>query len=117
MRPNSTLVQQLFGIGGSMAGLGSILAMFYKGPLERIERSVTNLVQTEIAFLGYIRQVTQVSAMFEREYLSGEDFNIVQLKKILGYIENIVKETMPLVNQYTAVSSNKTISDKAKTND
>ncbi|MFC1976455.1 HEAT repeat domain-containing protein [Chloroflexota bacterium] len=63
LQPESTLPQRLFGVGGSLAGLGSILAMFYRGPLERIERSVANLVQTEIAFLGYIRQVTQITAI------------------------------------------------------
>ena len=107
LQPNSTLVQQWFGIGGSLGGLVSILAMFYKGPLERIEKSVANLVQTEIAFLGYIRQVTQISAMFEREYLDNDNFNLDQLKKILEYTEHSIKEAMPLINKYTAIPSDK----------
>ncbi len=101
-QPNLALIQQLFGAGGAIAGLGSILAMFYKGPVERIERSVANLVQTEIAFLGYIRQITQISAMFERKYLSNEEFKLEDLKSLLLNIERCLKETMPLVNQYTA---------------
>src|SRR3990172_1185905 len=87
MRPNPTQFQQLFGIGGALAGLGTILTMFYRGRQERIERAVTNLVQTEIAFLGYIRQVTQITAMFEREYLDDQNFGISELKKLLDYIE------------------------------
>ena len=102
MQPNPT--QQILGAGSGLAGLGSILAMFYKGPVERIEKSVANLVQTEIAFLGYIRQVTQITAMFEREYLKNEGFGLSELKKILGYTSQTVKETMPLINQYTAIS-------------
>jgi HEAT repeat protein len=101
IRPNASQFQQLFGVGGGLAGLGTILTMFYRGPLERVERAVTNLVQIEIAFLGYIRQVTQITAMFEREYLDNDDFGIPELKKLLGYIEHTLKETMPLVNQYT----------------
>jgi HEAT repeat protein len=101
-QPNIQLGQQIFGVGGALTGLGSILAMFYKGPVERIERSVANLVQTEIAFLGYIRQVTQVTAMFEREYLDGENLTLEDLNVLLSYTERCVKETMPLVNQYTA---------------
>lgn len=85
------------------AGLASILTMFYRGPLERVERAVANLVQTEIAFLGYIRQVTQISAMFEREYLKEGNFSLADLRKLLQYTEHTMKETMPLVNQYTAV--------------
>jgi hypothetical protein len=107
LRPDPTMSQQIFGIGGGLAGLGSILAMFYKGPMERIELAVANLVQTEIAFLGYIRQVTQITAMFEREYLDNEGFNLVQLKELLAYTERSMKETMPLVSRYTAVSLDK----------
>jgi HEAT repeat protein len=86
------------------SGLGSLLAMFYVGPLERVQNAVANLVQTEIVFLGYIRQVTQISAMFEREYLNNEKFDLAELKKMLGFTERTIKETMPLVQTYTAVS-------------
>lgn len=85
-------------------GFGSLLAMFYVGPLERVQNAVANLVQTEIVFLGYIRQVTQISAMFEREYLNNEKFDIAALKKLLGFTERTIRETMPLVQTYTAVS-------------
>jgi HEAT repeat protein len=101
LRPDPSQFQQLFGVGGGLAGLGTILTMFYRGPLERIERSVTNLVQIEIAFLAYIRQVTQISAMFEREYLDNDDFGIPELKSLLDYTEHTLKETMPLVHQFT----------------
>lgn len=102
--PNSNLFQQVFGVGSGLAGLGTILTMFYYGPSDRINRAVTNLVQIEIAFLSYIRQITQIMAMFEREYLE-DDFNITELKKLLDYIERTIKETMPLVHKYTLDSS------------
>ncbi|MDJ0836770.1 MAG: hypothetical protein QNK37_09655 [Acidobacteriota bacterium] len=98
---------QILGGVGALSGLGTILTMFYKGPMEKIERSVANLVQTEIAFLGYIRQVTQITAMFEREYLSGEAFDLKDLEALLNYTENAMKETMPLVSLYTARRENK----------
>ncbi len=108
IQPEPTLSQQFFGVGGGIAGLTSILAMFYKGPMDRIEQSVANLVQTEIAFLGYIRQVTQINAMFEREYLGNEEFKLAELKEILEYTNETMEKTMPLVSKYTAVSSSKT---------
>ncbi len=104
-QPNSATIQQLFGAGGAIAGLGSILAMFYKGPVERIERSVTNLVQIEVVFLGYIRQITQITAMFERRYLSDEEFSLEELQVLLLDTERCLKETMPLIDQYTALQS------------
>ncbi len=86
------------------AGLASMVATFYREPLLRVQNAVANLVQTEIVFLGYIRQVTQISAMFEREYLNNEKFDVAALRKLLGFTERTMKETMPLVQTYTAVS-------------
>jgi hypothetical protein len=100
---NEESFTRLLGAGSGLTGLGTILVMFYNGPLERVERAVANLVQTEIAFLGYIRQVTQITAMFEREYLDSDRFGLQQLQLLLNYTEHTMKETMPLVNQYTAV--------------
>ena len=57
-------------------------------------------MQIEIAFLSFIRQVTQIMAMFEREYLD-DDFKITELKTLLDYIERTLKETMPLMQKYT----------------
>ena len=104
LQPTSNNFNLLFGASSGLTGIGTILMMFYHGPSERINRAVTNLVQIEIAFLGYIRQVTQIMAMFEREYLN-DDFNIDELIKLLDYIENTLKVTMPLVHEYTVNSS------------
>jgi len=104
---NPNQVQVVIGFLGGLTGISSSLFMFYRDPLGRIERAVSNLVQTEVAFLGYIRQVTQITAMFEREYLDNDSFGIEELEKLLGYTDHTMKETMPLINRYTAQSANK----------
>jgi hypothetical protein len=104
---NPNQAQIVIGFLGGLTGIGSILFMFYRDPLGRIERAVSNLVQTEVAFLGYIRQVTQITAMFEREYLDNDSFGINELEHLLGYTDRTMKETMPLINRYTAQSANK----------
>jgi len=93
---------QLFAPGVTgISGLATILAMFYRGPLERVQQAVANLVQVEIAFLGYIRQVTQIAAMFEREYLDDNtDFGITELEMMLAATHRSMCETMPLVREF-----------------
>lgn len=99
--PNASQFQRVYGVGGGLAGLGTVLTMFYRGPIERIERAVTNLVQIEIAFLAYVRQITQITTMFEREYVDNDNFTIKELGELLQCTEKIMKETMPLVRRYT----------------
>jgi hypothetical protein len=53
-------------------------------------------------------QIEQLSStVFEREYLDNEKFGIDQLAQLLNYTENSMKQTMPLVNLYTARSIDK----------
>lgn len=50
-------------------GIASLAATFWTAPLEKMSRSVRDLVQLEAAFLGYIRVIGEVDSSFQMRYL------------------------------------------------
>ena len=63
--------RQAFGVGGSLVGgIASMLAVVYSGPLKDIRQSASDLGTANVAFIGYVHQVLQISHTFSSHYLS-----------------------------------------------
>lgn len=100
-------------VWGSMMGVGgltSLLSMFYTAPLDKITRSVRDLIQLETAFLGYIRVVGAADSAFQWQYIEkmgGQaSFNIADVAEATrGSIKDMMECTMALVDQYTSIDS------------
>src|SRR5687768_14516095 len=50
-------------------GIASLAATFWTAPLDKMSRSVRDLVQLEAAFLGYIRVIGELDSAFQMQYL------------------------------------------------
>jgi HEAT repeat protein len=92
-----------FGAAGGLAGLTTLATAFFREPTQRINEAVKNLVQTEVVFLGYIRQVNQIMATFEQLYVDTRaGFSLDQLQQILQYTERAMTRTVRRLHETEA---------------
>lgn len=103
MDPKSNWIQSLI-LGGSGGGL-SLVTIFLNAPMKRISSGITNLIQLETAFLGFIRAIGEVDSAFQWRYIetlfgkSGGrlDVNIDDTK---CFMIEIISTTMKLIDKY-----------------
>lgn len=74
-------------------GIASLAATFWTAPLEKMSRSVRDLVQLEAAFLGYIRVIGELDSAFQMQYL-----DILAGKQNLT-LENVMSNTVTQMRQ------------------
>jgi hypothetical protein len=88
---------RFIGAGAAASSMGVLLAMFYRDPLKNIRESLTGLVQVNIIFLGYIRQINQTDATFKQLFLASAGFGVDQMKQTVAQIQDSVMKTMDQV--------------------
>lgn len=99
----SEVIDGLILSGGG--GAVSLVTIFINAPMKRISTGITNLIQLETAFLGFIRAIGEVDSAFQWRYIEtlfGKskgrlDVNIDDTK---GFMVDIVSTTMKLIDQY-----------------
>jgi len=86
--------ERYVGAGAAAGSLGILLLSFYKDPLKNIRRSVTSLIEINVVFLGYVRQINQIDATFKQMFLTSAGSGIDQMKQTVRQIQDSVKKTM-----------------------
>lgn len=92
--------ERYVGVGAAVGSLGTLLLMFYTGPVRNIRQSVTDLVEVNVVFLGYVRQINQIDATFKQLFLASSEFGVKQMKQTVEQIQDSVKNTMQEVKAY-----------------
>lgn len=83
------------------AGLGSLVATFFTTPMDRIERAVDNLVRTQVAFVGFLHQVSVPRALLQRKFLEGK-LDGDTMDDLLGHIREAMASVGDLVSPAAA---------------
>lgn len=94
------IFEKYVGVGGVTGSIVTLLALFYKQPLSNIQKSITALVDVNVIFLGYVRQINQIDATFKQLYLAVGGFSITQLKDTVQQIQCSVSKTMEEVKAH-----------------
>lgn len=86
--------ESLFGPGISfVAGLGTMFAVIYTGPLKEIRKSVNDLGSANMAFISYIHRVLEISNSFSYLYLKQKiDFDEMEKSSVL--LEQAMRDTI-----------------------
>lgn len=89
------------GITGTVGSfMAAYMTLFYKGPLQNIRRTTTDLVKTNIAFSGYMRQINQIDATFKHLFLSPAGFTLDDMNRTVNQIESTVNESLRKVEDF-----------------
>jgi hypothetical protein len=89
------------GVGGAGAGAVAImLSAFYRNPLRNVRGSLNALMQVDIIFLGYVRQINQIDATFKHMFLDARDFGTKQMQQTVAEIQTSVKEILEQIQKH-----------------
>ena len=89
------------GVGGAGASaLVILLTAFYRNPLRNVRASLNALMQVDVVFLGYVRQINQIDATFKHMFLDAKDFGTQQMKTTVTEIQAAVKEALEEIKKH-----------------
>jgi hypothetical protein len=89
------------GVGGAGASaLVILLTAFYRNPLRNVRTSLNALMQVDVVFLGYVRQINQIDATFKHMFLDPKDFGTEQMKATVAEIQAAVKESLEQIKKH-----------------
>lgn len=85
------MVSTWIGVSGAGASaLVILLSAFYRSPLLNVRNSLNALMQVDVVFLGYVRQINQIDATFKHMFLDAKDFGTQQMKETVAEIQSTV---------------------------
>lgn len=92
------------GVGsvGGLSALAIIIATFYKNPLQNIRTSLNALMQIDVVFLGYVRQINQIDATFKHMFLDAKDFGTKQMKETVEEIQESMQKSLEQIQSHIA---------------
>lgn len=94
-------VSTWIGIGGAGASaLVILLSTFYRSPLQNVRGSLNALMQVDVVFLGYVRQINQIDATFKHMFLDAKDFGTQQMKVTVAEIQSAVREILQEIQKH-----------------
>jgi hypothetical protein len=85
---------------GGVGVAGVLLTTFYKNPLQNMRASLNALMQVNVVFLGYVRQINQIDATFKHLFLEPQGFGTTQMKEIVVEIQNTVIRALEEIKKY-----------------
>ncbi|MGB8982748.1 MAG: hypothetical protein WCC12_12800 [Anaerolineales bacterium] len=101
LRDGAATVSTWLGVGGAGASaLAILLTSFYQNPLRNVRESLNSLMQVDVVFLGYVRQVNQIDATFKHMFLGARDFGTTQMQSTVAEIQSAVKEALGEIEKH-----------------
>ncbi len=85
---------------GAVGVASLLLTSFYKNPLQNVRGSLNALMQVDVVFLGYVRQINQIDATFKHLFLEPQGFGTPQMKEIVVEIQNTVSLVLEEIKKY-----------------
>jgi HEAT repeat protein len=83
------------------AGLfGIIVTMFFNNPRQNAREDLTTLMNVNVIFLGFLRQLNEVDATFKHAYIESRFFGMEDMKKTRDAIEATVSRTLEMTERH-----------------
>ena len=88
-------------VGGVGVGTATIvLTTFYRNPLSNVRTSLNALMQVDVIFLGYVRQINQIDATFKHMFLEAGNFGTTQMQATVAEIQSAVNKILEEIKKY-----------------
>jgi hypothetical protein len=101
VRSGLNTVSTWIGVGGAGASaLVILLSAFYQSPLKNVRGSLNALMQVDVVFLGYVRQINQIDATFKHMFLDARDFGTQQMQATVAEIQAAVREILEEIEKH-----------------
>ncbi len=93
----------VLGSGGLLAGLLTALTVFFRGPLQEIDWATSSMYQARVAIVGYLEQLVQSHALFEKRYLETGGLETEEVEWHRRSLQELMRFTMEKIQTYTIV--------------
>jgi hypothetical protein len=101
LKGGSSALATWIGVGGAGASaLVILLSAFYRSPLRNVRDSLNALMQVDVVFLGYVRQINQIDATFKHMFLDARDFGTQQMKATVAEIQTSVTAILEEIQKH-----------------
>lgn len=87
------------------AGLfGILLTMFFNNPRKNAREDLRALMNVNVIFLGFLRQVNEIDATFKHAYLTGSKFGATNMEQTVTKIEKTIVHTLEMTAQHLSLA-------------
>jgi hypothetical protein len=85
---------------GAAGLIGILINLLFNNPRKNARDDLATLVNVNVLFLGFLRQLNQIDATFKHAYIEGRDFGAEDMQKTVGRIERTVGQTLMLTSNH-----------------
>ena len=79
---------------GGTGVLGVIVSMYFNNPRKNAREDLAALLNVNVLFLGYLRQLNEIDATFKHAYLESQEFSAADMERTVRQIEEAVSKTL-----------------------
>lgn len=87
-------------VGGGVGTAAIVLTTFYRNPLQNVRGSLNSLMQVDVVFLGFVRQINQIDATFKHMFLEAHDFGTTHMQATVAEMKTTVNKVLEEIKQY-----------------
>lgn len=98
-------------IPGGAGALGVLINLVFNNPRRNAREDLAALVDVNVIFLGFLRQLNEIDATFKHAYLENRDFGTNQMHETVKQIDDTVAQTLKKAYQYLRQQPTETIKD------
>src|SRR3990172_9171720 len=100
LNPNAPQDMRQLGAGVAAGSAAALLILFYRSPLNSVRRTLVNLVQVNVVFLGYLRQISQIDALFKQQLIAFPEVDSARARETLEDIQESIEQTLESVRAH-----------------
>ena len=81
---------------GGTGVLAVVLNLYFNNPRQNAREDLAALINVNVLFLGYLRQLNQIDATFKHSYIESRDFSVRDMQATVNGIQRAVDRTLAM---------------------
>jgi HEAT repeat protein len=83
-------------VPGTAGVIGILINLFFNNPRRNAREDLTSLMNVNVIFLGFLRQLNEIDATFKHAYLESHTFGAEHMRVTVKQIERTVEQTLTM---------------------
>jgi hypothetical protein len=88
---------------GGAGVVGIIVNLLFNNPRRNAREDLTSLMNVNVIFLGFLRQLNEIDATFKHAYIESHAFGADDMRATVSQIENAVEQTLTMAARHLRV--------------
>ena len=87
-------------VPGGTGLVGVIINLYFNNPRTNAREDLTALINVNVIFLGFLRQLNEIDATFKHAYMEKQDFGLPQMRDTVQAIDNAMAHALNMTDRY-----------------